>query len=216
MGPEYIALAASLVGTAASMSAQHQQEKQQRTILNRQLERDEKATDKSTQMVLDEGQRYSMQNRQDGLQQNEQKAFDQAQADINGAGGASIGTAADNSNVSDDFLKTKAARTVDEGNRLTSIAREAAKSRAPGMLGLDDSLSLASMSGGQRNLWGTTKNMSGAAGMEAQSVGQPAYGALGKIATAAGGAMAANGYGQQASGSPPNPYYRNGINWGAR
>jgi hypothetical protein len=216
MGPELVPLLVSAVGTGVSLYAQNEQEKDQRKILNRQLERDEKASDKSAQMVLDEGQRYTQQNRQEALQQNEQKAYDQAQADISGAGGASISAAADNANVSDDFLKTKAARTVDEGNRLTSIAREAAKSRAPGMLGLDDSLSLAGMSGGQRSLWGTTKNMSGAAGLEAQSVSQPAYGALGKIATAAGGALAASGYGQPAGGTPPNPYYRAGINWGAR
>jgi hypothetical protein len=196
----------ALVGTGLQMSAAHQQEKKQRNVLNRQLERDETASDKSAQMVLDEGRRYTMQNREDALQQNEQKAYDQAQADINGAGGAAISAAADNSNVSDDFLKTKAARAVEEGTRLTSIAREAAKARAPGMLGLDDSLSLAGMAGGQRNLWGTTKNMNGAAGLEASATGQPAYGALGKIATAAGGAMAASGYGQG----------KTGINWGAR
>jgi hypothetical protein len=196
----------AVVGTGLQMSAAHQQEKKQRNILNRQLEREETASDKSAQMVLDEGQRYTMQNREQGLQQNEQKAYDQAQADINGAGGASISTAADNSNVSDDFLKTKAARAVEEGTRLTSIAREAAKARAPGMLGLDDSLSLAGMAGGQRNLWGGTKAMNGAAGLEASATGQPAYGALGKIATAAGGAMAASGYGQG----------KTGINWGGR
>lgn len=205
------------VGTAASMSAANRQEKERRQILNRQLEREDQATDRSTALVNDEAQRYSMQNRQQGLQEAERKTYDQTQSDLQGAGGASISAAADNANVSDDFLKTKAARAIDESTRLSAVAREAAKARAPGMLGLDDSLSMASMAGDMGSLWGSTKNMNRASGLQAEAVNEPAYGGLGRIATAVGGAMAANGYGQQRGvPPPPNPNVRSGIQWGAR
>lgn len=207
----------ALAGTAASMSAANRQEKERRQILNRQLEREDQATDRSTALVNDEAQRYSMQNRQQGLQEAERKTYDQTQSDLQGAGGASISAAADNANVSDDFLKTKAARAIDESTRLSAVAREAAKARAPGMLGLDDSLSMASMAGDMGSLWGSTKNMNRASGLQAEAVNEPAYGGLGRIATAVGGAMASSGYGQQRGvPPPPNPNVRSGIQWGAR
>jgi hypothetical protein len=210
-------------GTAATIAGQRQQERKQRQILNQQLDRESQATDKTAQMVQDEGQKYTMANRQDALAQTEQKAYDQSQADLNGAGGTNIATAADNANVSDDFLKTKAARAVDEGNRLTAVAREAAKARAPGMMNLEDSLSMAGLAGNLQNTWGTVKNMGAASGLDAQSVQLPGYAQLGKIATAVGGAMGSSGFGQPSSqtgmegGIPANPFatgpYRSGVGY---
>lgn len=220
--PVTVGLILSAAGTAASVSANEEAKDDRRSLLNRQLEATEKTTDKSIDLVQQEAQRYGQQARMDGLKQNEQKAFDQVQADIAGAGGASIATAADNANTSDDFLKTKAARAIDEGTRLTSIAREAAKSRAPGMLNLDDSLSMAGMQGRMGSMWGSRKNLAGANSMDAEAVEAPAYGALGTIATAAGGAMAARGTAANNRGvMPPNPYATgpyatSGINFGAR
>lgn len=220
----YIIMAA---GTAASMSAQREAQKERRSILNRQMEADEKATDQSAALAQQEGQRFSGQARAEGLQQQEQKTFDQTQADLGGAGGANIAAAADSASVSQDFLKTKAARAIDEGTRLTTIAREAAKQRAPGMLQLEDGLSMAGLSGNLQNLWGTRRNIGRAAGMDAQNVQEPGYGALGRIASAVGGGMAASGYGSAvdtgAGISPPNPYATGpyamkpaGINFGGR
>jgi hypothetical protein len=54
-----------------------------------------------------------MANRQQGLQHAETRPR-QTQADLQGAGGAAINAAADAGNVSDDFLKTKAARAIEE------------------------------------------------------------------------------------------------------
>lgn len=207
------------VGTAASMSAEQRAASERRDVLNRQLDRTSKATDASTSMVQQEGKRFSQEQRLAGLQGQEQKTYDQTQADLNGAGGASVATAADNANVSDDFLKTKAARAIEEGTRLTSIAREAAKTRAPSQLQQDDSLSMAGLAGDLQNLWGTNRNMAQATGLDVQGVQTPMYGSLGKIATAVGGSMA-GGYGQpsQTGAVPPNPMYRapSGINFGGR
>jgi hypothetical protein len=213
MGPEYLALAASLVGTGATMYSQQQSAKEKRGILNRQLEATDQASQKNAQMVLEEGQRYSAENRLQGLEDAEKKTYEQTQADLTGAGGASIAAAGDGGNVSDDFIKTKAARVLEEGNRLTSIARESARSRAPGMLNLDDSLSMARMRGGAGSMWGTTRNLARANSLEADSVEPGALAGLGAIASAAGQGLAAGGYGRKAQGVPPNPY-AGGVNFG--
>lgn len=213
MGPEYAWLATALAaaGTGAQVVAANEEKQDRRSILNRQMEANEQATKKSVDMVEDEGQRYSQEARLAGLEQAEKKTFDQTQADLAGAGGATISTATQAGNVSDDFLKTKAARAIDEGTRLTSIAREAAKGRAPGALNLDDSLSLAGMQGDMRSMWGTTKNMARANSIDAENVEAPAYGALGSIASAAGTGMAARSMRARQGGTPPNPYNTGGI-----
>jgi hypothetical protein len=208
----------SALGTAATIKGAADQRKDQRSILNRQMERQEATSKDSAEQVLQEGQRYTQDARQQALADAENQTFEQTQADIQGAGGADISTAADAGAQSDDFLKTKAARAIDEGTRLTSIAREAAKSRAPGQLRMDDSLSMAKMAGNLGHMWGGTKNLAGANSLDAQNVQEPVYGGLGKIATAMGGAMSSGGYGQ-AQGALANPYNRGGfagINFGAR
>jgi hypothetical protein len=213
---QFAPLIMSAVGTAATMMASKEQADDRRSILNRQLQETEKATDKSIDMVQQEGKRFDQQARLDAMKQAEDKTFDQTQTDIAGAGGAALPAAAGAGNVSEDFLKTKAQRAVEEGSRLTSIAREAAKARAPGMLNFDDSLSMARLQGDSRNLWGSTRNLARANSMDADSVEAPAYGALGSIASAIGGGMAKGGFGQQStSGVPPNPYAKQaGINFG--
>lgn len=185
-------------GTVAQMSATNEANKERRSILNRQMEDSEKATDKSIDLVQQEGQRFDQQQRLQGLDQAEDKTYQQTQADIQGAGGASINAAADAANVSDDFVRTKAQRAIEEGTRLTSIAREAAKARAPGQLRMDDSLSMARMAGELGSTWGTARNMGRARGMAAQGVEEPGYGNLGRIASAVGGGMAQAGFGQPA------------------
>lgn len=193
------------VGTAATIHGQNRMEKKQRAMLNQQLEREDQASDKSAEMVKQEGQNYSQEARLQGMVDAEQKTYEQTQADLQGAGGATVATSASTANVSDDFLKTKAARAIEEGTRLTSIARETAKARAPGRMHQDDSLRMASLAGDLQNLWGGTQNMARANGLDVQSVKMPAYGQMGKIATAVGSSMASSGYGQGGGG---------GINFG--
>jgi hypothetical protein len=220
------------VGTAMQAKASREQADDRRKILNRQLEREDDATGKAIEMVQQEGQRFDPQSRMDGLQQSEQQAYDQSQADIAGAGGAGFTTAGGSGAISSDFLQTKAARAVEEGNRLTSVARAAAKSRAPGMLNMEDGLSLSGMTGNMANLWSRTGNMGRAAGLDAEGVEPPAYGAVGGVMSSVGSAMAGGGgggFGQVASAAgnsmqaggmkpgggqglrPPS-----GVNWGAR
>ncbi|APW37167.1 hypothetical protein RD110_08110 [Rhodoferax koreense] len=200
-------------GALLQNQAQQDQADEKRQILNRQMERDNAATDKATALVQTEGQNYGMDQRNQQLAANEDKAYQQAQTDIAGAGGALVDTAGDAGNVSADFLKDKASRTIDEGTRLTSIAREAAKNRSAGGLMNDDALRRAGLAGNLQNLWGTTKNMDSATRNDADSVQTPGYGLLGSIASAAGGAMAGKA-GAGVSWDPDGSYglkYARGI-----
>lgn len=228
MGPELIpALLLSGVGTAMQMSAQRDAQKERRSILNRQLEETDRATDKSLDMVQQEAKNFDQQSRLEQMQQAEAKGFQQAQADMQGAGGggAVLSTATEAGNVSDDFLKTKAAQAITEGNRLTAIAREAAKTRAPGRMRLDDSLRMAALSGDLENVWGGARNIARSNSLDAQAVQEPGYGALGSIASAIGTGMGMRAMNTPTAtpGVPPNPYvtgpYRTapaGINFGGR
>lgn len=191
MGPE-LAMAMMAGGTVLQMQAAQDQADERRKILNTQLGRDEQATKKAIQLVQDESGNYTLPNRQEALQEEQGKTYDQIQTDMQGAGGAMVDTATDAGNVSEDFLKTKAARAIDEGTRLTSIAREAAKSRAPTQLMSSDALRRAGMAGNLQSMWGTNNNMSRATGIDAEGVQAPGYGSLGTIASSIGGASLAS------------------------
>ncbi len=194
MGPELLvpALLAG-GGTLLQMSAQQDAADQKRSTLNRQLERDDQAQKKAIGLVQQEGQNYGIDERLKAMQGQEDQTYAQTQADIQGAGGAQVNTAGDAGSVSEDFLKGKAERAITEGTRLTSIAREAAKARAPTGLMSDDALRRAGLAGNLQNVWGTNSNMARATGTDADGVQEPGYGALGSIASAiapaVGGAM---------------------------
>lgn len=195
MGPE-LAIAMAVGGKLMEMQATQEQASERRNVLNQQLERDDKATGKAIQLVKNEGQNYDVQNRQDAIQKQEDKTYNQINTDMQGAGGGTVNTSAGDGNFSEDFLKTKAARAVDEGTRLTAIAREAAKSRSPGQIMTSDALRRAGMAGDLQNLWGSNNNMAHATGQDADAVTEPGYGALGSVASALGTGMAMNSYGK--------------------
>lgn len=191
--PQLLPAALMGAGTLMQMDAAEREADEKRTVMNRQMEREEKASGRAAELVQQEGQRYGQEQRMQDLTDRENQVFQRTSQDIAGAGGATIDAAGKSANVSEDFLKTKAARAIDESTRLTAIAREAAKTRAPGLLNMDDSLSMARLAGDTRNLWGTARNMNRAAGMQSAAVRAPAYGALGKIASSIGGSMMAGG-----------------------
>lgn len=199
-------LALSGGGALLQNQAARQQASDRRNTLNRQLARDEAATNKSIDLTQTEAKRYDPAARQQALAEQEGKTYEQAQADIAGAGGAMIPTAGDAGNVSQDFITSKAQKAIDEGSRLTSIAREVAKSRAPIQLGGVDALSRANLAGNLQNTWGTNNNMARATGMDAQNIDEPGYGGLGSIASAVGTGMLAGG------GMKKTPW-QSSINW---
>ena len=186
----YVPYILAAAGTAAQISASDKQAADKRSILNRQMQGTEQATNKAVDLAQMEGQRFDPNARAQSLTDQENKSYEQTQADIQGAGGAQVQTAGGSGNVSDDFLTTKAQRAVDEGTRLTSLAREAAKTRAPGMLNMQDSSSRANLASNLQNLWSTNNNLARANSMDADSVQEPGYGTLGKIASSIGGGLA--------------------------
>ncbi len=185
MGPE-LALALALGGTGAQMIGARQQQKKQRAILNRAMEDTAQTQQQATSQVMDEAKKFTPEARMQSMQEAEQSAYDRAQADVGGGAAANIPTAS--GNVSADYLKAKADSAISEGNRLTAIAREAAKVRAPGNLQNAEALRRASLTGELGSRWSRNRNMSAAAQQDAASVEAPWYSDLGKIASAVGSA----------------------------
>lgn len=209
MGPEtLIPLLLSGGGSLLQASASRQQADDKRRTLNQQYARNDEATGKAIDLTQGEAKRYSPEARKAALAEQEAKTFGQTQADLTGAGGATVATAGGAGAVSDDFLKGKAQTAIDEGTRLTSIAREAAKARAPMQLGSSDSLSRASLAGNLQNIFGSNNNMASATTADADSIEEPGYGALGAIASATGGALAKGGMKTGVQWDPDGSYGR--------
>lgn len=195
----WVALATAIGGTAVSANAQSQQRKQQRTIMNRQLDTTAKTSEKAAELVKDEGQKYQADTRGQAMQAAEEAAFAQAQADLGGAGAGIIDGAGDTGNVSQDYLKAKADKTLTEGNRLTTVARELSKLRAPTELLNSEGLRRAELAGNLNNRWSTTRNLTNAGVMDAQQVEEPWWGNVGRVAQSYGLASAAGSLGGGAS-----------------
>lgn len=216
-------------GTASQMNAQQEQADEKRTILNRQLARNDEAAKKSSELVLSEGDNFSPEARKKAMEGQENNVFDQSMVDLkSGAGGgdpAAVNTSGDAGNVSDDFVRTKADRAVTEGTRLTGIAREIAKTRAPAMLLGQEGQRGANLASNLQTLFGSNSNMARATENDAAAVQEPGYGGLGSLASSIGSSMAAGrlakGSAAKYSGSSSSPFAANyensmdrgGIQW---
>lgn len=194
MGPE-VALALLAGGTGLSMLGQRRAANERRDILNRQFERTNSTMDKTTGQILGEGKNYTPDQRMRDMQTQEDATFGQSQKDLNGAGAGVLPTSGDAGNVSQDFLRAKADRTLSEGNRMTAIARELAKVRAPGQQMATEGLRRADVTGDVASQWGSNRAFGDAANLDAQSVQEPWWGTLGKIGQQVGmmGAMGGMG-----------------------
>lgn len=184
MGPE-LALALAVGGTAAQMYGQHRADKKRREILNRAMEDNSKTQDLTNRQILDEAANFRPGERAQAMQSAEDAAYQQAQADT---GGAAAGIPQASGDVSAQYLKARADSAIDEGSRLTALAREAAKVRAPGTLTREEALRRAALTGDLNSEWSTRRNMTQAAQEDADSVGMPWYGQLGQLASAVGSA----------------------------
>lgn len=184
-GAQWAALAASLGGTVASVMAQQQQQQDQRDILNKQAEKTHQAEDQSAKLVTQEGTNYQGDARAAAMQAQQQATMAQSQKDL-GVAPTIIEGAGDAGNVSKDYLTQKADTALSEGNRLTAIARELSKTRAPGQLQATEGLRRADLAGTLQDLWSTTRNGANAAEQDAQSVTEPWWGTAGKLLAAGG------------------------------
>lgn len=193
-GAEPLVLAAALGGTALEIQGQRQAAKERRSILNQAFDEQRKTTEKSAQMLADEGAMFSGDQRQKAIGEQEAQVYGQTQKDLAGAGGDMMGSET-GGNVSSDFMKAKADKAIAEGNRLTAIAKEAAKLRAPGMLVDSEKQRQADLMGRTGSMWNRTRNMVNAGVMDAQSVQEPGYAQLGRLAKQAAMLYALGGAG---------------------
>ncbi len=199
-------------GTAAKALGDRQQQKQQRSILNRAMDQTARTQGATQQMIAGEGAKYGGEARAEALQGQEAAAMAQAQKDTQGA----TLPQTTSGRVSGDYLRAQASKTASEGERLTAIAREAAALRAPGRLLQGEDMRRADVLGRVGNALSSDANMARAAQQDAAAVQAPIYGQLGGLAAtiaslygptgaAAGGANyalpAGAALGQQASNS---------------
>lgn len=182
-------LAAVSAGTQYMGAEQEREEK--RNILNRSLQRSSETADKTAQDVVKEGANYTPEQRMEALQAQEAAAAAQAQKDAAGAG--IVQTAGEKGNTSSAFKQAKAAADTVEGNRITALAQELAKTRAPGRLMNEEGLRRGALAGELSNQWSTARNMAGANNMEASNVGPSGLSTFGSIAGAIGSAYGGGG-----------------------
>lgn len=186
------------IGTYASLQAQQDAADERRQILNTQLEASDAASKKTNALVLENAQNtYDPNQRQSNLEAKADEISAQQQKDLQtGAGGGAVGapdTAGDAGNLSDDFLRAKADKAVTEGNRLTSLARQIAKTRAVGGLLQDEGKKGADLASELQNIQSANQSSYRGAVTDAGSVGTSPLGALGSLAGSIGAGMAANG-----------------------
>ena len=161
------------------------QQRDRRDILNQAYQEQSDATSKSAADLVSEANQMSGGARKDAMSAQEDAVYAQTQQDLAGAGGDLVGSGT-GGNLSSDFIKAKADKALEEGNRLTAIAREAAKLRAPGQLTADESQRRADLLARNGSMWGTVKNNTRAATLDAEGVQMPWYGQLGQIITQVG------------------------------
>ncbi len=224
MGPELLAaLAVAGTGTVVSGMADRKADKERRSILNRSMDRSAETQGKATDMVLGEAKKFSADQRMADMQAQEAANFDQAQKD-----GAIPGLVPSSSEGEGKALSLgEADKALAEGNRMTAIARELAKVRAPNQMAANDSIRRAGLADQTGSMWTDNRAQANGASLDAQNVKAPWWGTLGKMAQAAGMAYAGNvagagagasaaGMASGAAGGAAAGAGYGGINWGGR
>jgi len=176
---------------------------ERRDILNRSLQRNQATSDDAARQVLDEGKQFTPDARAAAMQDQEQTAFQRAQADLaaGGAGGDVVDTAGGAGANSAAFVKARADKAISEGNRITDIAREMARTRGTSDLLNAEGMRRADLVGRLGSAASTNRNLAQADQLDAQNVDTPLYGKLGGLAQMAGAAWLAGGAGAGAGGA---------------
>jgi len=191
MGPA-LATAGNGLGSGLEMAGIESQQRQRQRILNDQLNRSAKVQQQGSADVLNEAQTMAPAARMAAMQAAEDQTAAQTQKDLSGAD--LIDTAADGGNQSQAFLAAKADRALSEGNRLTALARAAAKTRSVGQVQQGEGLRRSALAEALGSMYSTNRQDAQAASMDADSTPMPWYGQLGKAVTSAGNAAARSGW----------------------
>ena len=199
MGPEAIAAfeaAAPYIfagGTAASMIGQDEQARQQRNIINRAALKSEEDQNKGATQAIDEAQTMQAGEREQAMQAEQQAAFERAQADVGGAGGATVDAPANGGSAA--YMRLKGERDATEGDRLTAVARELSKLRGVTSTQQAEATRRSALAEKLGSMWSSGRQRTQAAGLDASSVDMPGYGQIGQIAQLVGGAGMMSGAG---------------------
>lgn len=206
MGPEAVAafeVAAPYIfgaGTAATMVGQHEQQRQQRNIINRAATQTEDDQAKGAAQAIAEADTMTADQRGQSMQAEQQAAFDRAQADVGGAGGATV-DAAPPGGGSAAYIKLKGERDTSEGERMTAVARELSKLRGVGSAQQAEATRRSALAERLGSMWSSGRQRTQAAGLDADSVDMPTYGQIGQLAQLVGGAGMMSGGAAAAGGA---------------
>lgn len=188
-------------GTAAQAVGANQQAKQQRGILNRAFEKNDRSTKQGNADVLGQGAKETGAAQSTDMGTAADAIAARTGADLKGAGADLIDAAGDNGAQSQAFLTAKADRALTEGNRQTAIARELAKVRSTGEVQTNNAMARGSLMERLASQGNTNRAQTQAATLDAQSVRAPLISDLGKIASMAGMAGGLGGFGAAADGA---------------
>lgn len=186
---ELLYFAGGGLGPGMQQAGTNKVKRERRQILNQAFDEQRNATDKSTASIVGEAASLSGDARRAAMDAQEAAVYDQTRMDLDSADGDMMGSDT-GGNVSSDFMKAKADKAITEGNRLTAIAREAAKLRAPGLMNDEEKRRQADLMSRTGSMWGTVKNRTNAAMQDAEAVQMPWYGQLGQVITQASTAAA--------------------------
>lgn len=171
-------------GTAMQVAAQQQQARQQRTILNRQFEAQDKTQQEATKDTLTEAQNMTPGAQMAAMQAASDKGAAQTMADLKGAGADIIDTAP--GRTSGAFAQALQTRTAEEGTRASKIARELASVRAPGLVQAANARARSALAERLGSQYASQRALAQAAQLDASSVERPIYGDIGTALTLAG------------------------------
>lgn len=192
MGPLAATVGGGL-GPGMQQAGIESQQRERKRILQRQLDKTAAVQAKGAADTLSEAQTMAPTARMAAMQAAEDATAAQTGQDLAGAGADLLDTAADSGNQSQAFLSAKADKALSEGNRMTALARAAAKTRSVGQVQQGEALRRSALSEALGSLYNSNRASAEAAGMDAEDVGMPWYGQLGQIITTAGSAALRGG-----------------------
>lgn len=189
-----------LAGTAAQMAGQEQQAEDKRNILNRSLAESDATQGKAIETVKTEASQLAPGQRQQAMTAAQDAAYQRTMADVAGAGGSQIDTAAGAGAVSDDFTRAKSEVAASEGARTSKLAQQLAAVRAPGDVTTSEAMRRSAIAEQLGSLWSSQNQRSKASGLDADSVEMPGWGQAGGLLAMVSGAAMGAGAGGGATG----------------
>lgn len=180
------------MGPVGELAGNRATVKRQRNYLNSGMADSERTQAEAIQRVLAEAQTASPDARMQAMQQAEDRNYGQAMQD---AAGATLQGTGSGGRLPAEFTAAMDARGQEEAGRMSNIAREMARVRAPGDVAATDSIRRSGMSEALASLWNSSNQRSQAAQMDAQAVQTPWWGQVAGIVnrTAARAASAGGG-----------------------